>query len=144
VAEDFNRDGAYDLALSTLVSSSVRILFGDRHGKSAISSATYCAAHYPNALAADDFNEDGHWSHWDLATADSGAGTVSVLIGNGNGTLSSAASYAVGGYPYSRAADEFNGDGNADLAAANANDGTVSILLGYGNGSFSRCQKFNR
>ena len=39
---------------------------------------------YPYSIAVGDFNGDGKL---DLAVANSGNSTVSVLLGNGNGTL---------------------------------------------------------
>jgi hypothetical protein len=63
--------------------------------------------------------------------------TVSILLGNGDGTFSAAASPSTGTFPASVAVGDFNGDGRADLAVANHISDTVSILLGNGDGSFS-------
>jgi hypothetical protein len=79
-----------------------------------------------------DFNNDGHL---DLATANAGANTVSVLLGDGQGGFDSARHFAVGGWsPLSLAAAEFNKDGNLDLATVT--QGWVSVLLGNGDGTF--------
>jgi hypothetical protein len=87
----------------------------------------------PFAIAAGDFNHDGIP---DLAVANSGADTVSVLLGKGDGTYQPQATYAVGNGAYSVAVGDFNGDGNPDLAVTNLSDNTASILLGNGDGTF--------
>ena len=81
-----------------------------------------------------DFNGDGES---DLVVNNSGNGTVSVLLGHGDGTFSAAVSYAAGSGPQSIAVADFNGDGKVDLAVANNASGTVSVLLGRGDGTFN-------
>ena len=59
-----------------------------------------------------------------------GSGTVSVLLGNGDGTFQAPMSVLVGNAPFSVVVGDFNGDGAPDLAMIGAND--VSVLLGTG------------
>ena len=85
---------------------------------------------------AGDFTGDGQL---DLAVANDGRTTVSVLLGNGDGTFQPAVDYAVGSIPIAIVAGDFNGDGHLDLAVVNADFGTtahVSVLLGNGDGTF--------
>src|SRR5439155_663074 len=70
-------------------------------------------------------------------------GTVSVLLGNGDGTFQAALTSSTGGpepfsgrYPLSVAAGDFNGDGKLDLAVANGSSDNVAVLLGNGDGTF--------
>ena len=60
-----------------------------------------------------------------------GQGTVTILLGNGDGTFTQASGspYTAGKGPVSIAAADFNGDGKLDIAVANLTDGTVSIFL---------------
>jgi hypothetical protein len=78
----------------------------------------------------------------DLAVPSSG-GTVSILLGNGDGTFQPAVNYPAGYAPASVAVGDFNGDGKLDLAVANFGipccsgpRGSVAILLGNGDGTF--------
>lgn len=82
----------------------------------------------PESIIAADFNNDGKL---DLAVANSVDGTVTLLLGNGDGTFTQASGspYAVGPDPFQIAAADFNGDGKLDLAVANGTGGTISIFL---------------
>jgi hypothetical protein len=68
----------------------------------------------PVELAAADFDGD---QDIDLASA-SAAGGVSILTGNGDGTLGTATRNAVGQSPVGLTAGDLDGDGDIDLAAA--------------------------
>jgi hypothetical protein len=78
----------------------------------------------------------------DLVVTNYFSNTVSVLLGNGNGTFQTAQNFASGSNPHSVAVGDLNGDGLPDLAVANRNSGTVSVLLGNGNGTFQAAQNF--
>jgi hypothetical protein len=83
-------------------------------------------------MVIGDLNND---SKADLAIANSGSSTVSVLLGKGNGTFDTAINLSVSDYPTSIAGGDLNGDGKLDIAVAHAS-GHVSILLGNGDGTF--------
>src|SRR5205823_95576 len=85
------------------------------------------------AVTEGDFNRDGVP---DLAVADSGSGTVSVLLGNDDGTFQTALAFPAGNGPESVAIGDFNSDGELDLAVTNPGSATVSVLLGNGDGTF--------
>jgi hypothetical protein len=84
-------------------------------------------------LTVADFNLDGNL---DLAVANAGDNTISILLGNGDGTFLPGMDFATGIAPHSVIAGDFNRDGLADLAVTNLNGGSVSILIGNGNGTF--------
>src|SRR5579871_661027 len=110
----------------------------------------------PSTVAVGDFNNDGIP---DLAVANTGDNSVTILLGKGDGTFGAGHSYGTTPFgigqtqtPISIAVGDFNGDGNADLAVStvptgflsglggllsgNAGGG-VSILLGKGDGTFT-------
>ena len=100
---------------------------------------TYPVGTAPKAAAIGDFNGDGTP---DLAVANAGNpatgddGSVSILLGNGDGTFQPANNLAAGKNPFSVAVGDFNGDSRVDLAVANNGDNTVSVFLGNGDGTF--------
>jgi hypothetical protein len=132
---DFNGDGRLDLVVA-LCCSTVGILLGNGDG-SFKAPVEYATGNGPLSVAVGDFNGDGKL---DLVTANEGDGksdgTVSVLLGKGDGTFQTHMDYPAGVAPWSVAVGDFNGDGKLDLAVANSYSNTVSILLGKGNGTF--------
>jgi hypothetical protein len=89
----------------------------------------------PRTLAAGDFNGDGKL---DLAVVNAGSNNLTILLGNGDGTLTPAASSpATGTSPWAVTTGDFNGDGKLDLAVVNFDSDNVTILLGNGNGTFT-------
>jgi autotransporter-associated beta strand protein len=97
----------------------------------------------PYSVTATDFNGDGLM---DLAVVDHSGKSVSVLLGNGDGTFKPAQNFPAGNYPSSMASADLNGDGKPDLAVANYGSNTVSILLNTstgGNLSFVAAQNLS-
>jgi hypothetical protein len=138
---EFNGDGDLDLAVANQGSDNVSILLGNGNG-SFQAPVNYNAGTQPVFVTASDLGNNGVV---DLAVADasSGAGsTISVLLGNGNGTFQTAVAYDTGSRPESIAVADFNGDGLPDMAAADFNAAEVSVLLGSGNGVFGKAVNY--
>jgi hypothetical protein len=88
---------------------------------------------------AADVNGDGIP---DLITANAGSNSVSVLLGDGNGSFQAAHNCATGVAPQDVAVADVNGDGIPDLVVANRLSNSVSVLLGNGNGTFQKAKNF--
>jgi hypothetical protein len=82
------------------------------------------------AVATGDFNGD---AKPDLAVA-AGPG-LTILLGNGDGSFKSGASYSIPNGTLAIAVGDFNGDSKLDLAVTSSN-GAVSVLFGNGDGTF--------
>lgn len=134
---DFNADYVPDLAIVNSGNNTVTVLLGNGTGGfTAAAGCPFAVGPAPVSLAVADFNKDGKN---DLAIANSGDNTVTVLLGTGMGGFTEAAGspFAVGKAPASIAAVDFNGDNIPDLAIANSGDNTVTVLLGGGAGGFA-------
>jgi len=136
---DLNGDGKRDLAVANSVDGTVSVLLGNGDGTFQ-AHQDYPAGTGADAVAVNDFNGDGKL---DLAVVNAncpftpcGPGSVSILLGNGNGTFQTHADYDVGTTPRGIVVADFNGDGPLDVAVANPGSNTVSILAGRGDGSF--------
>jgi hypothetical protein len=131
----FNSDGAPDLVAVNFLEDTIAILLGNGDGTFQQPAVTYPAGGTaPRAAAVGRFNAD---SFLDILVTNTATDTVSLLLGNGDGTFQPAVTFPVGRRPRSAAIDDFDGDGFQDAAVLNYDDGTVSLLRGDGNGSFS-------
>src|SRR5712692_9857149 len=96
-------------------------------GVSFIARRDFDAGTNPYSVVVGDFNGDGVQ---DLAVVNINSASVSVLLGNGDGSFQGARNFGVGSGPLSVAVGDFNGDGVQDLAVANTSPANVSVLLG--------------
>lgn len=140
---DFNGDKKPDVAVSVAgsVGNSIRLLLNNGNGTFPDMHAVGTGVG-PALVLSADFNGDGIP---DLATANGAflannlgnpANTITVLLGNGDGTYRAGVDYPTGNLPQWAAAGDFNGDGKQDLVTANFYDSTVSVFLGNGDGTF--------
>ncbi len=146
---DLNSDSIPDLAVT--IGGGVTILLG--LGDGAFGSPTFFSTGLvpiSQQTAVGDFNHDGIE---DLAVANDGhiilveetltfPGTVSILLGHGDGTFAPQVRFGVGLRPHSVAVGDFNGDSVRDLVTANLATDDVSVLLGVGDGSFAPERRF--
>jgi type II secretory pathway component GspD/PulD (secretin) len=88
----------------------------------------------PTAVIAASLRGNGQI---DLIAANQTDNTISVFLGNGDGSFTKLQpDIAVGKAPVALVADDFDGDGKIDVAVVNQGDNTVSVLFGDGTGAF--------
>jgi len=138
---DFNGDGYPDIVVADAGSSTspggVIVLLNNQDGTFGSPIPTSAGLN-PNFVAAADFNND---LKQDVVVTNQVGGTVTVLLGNADGTFTLKSTNCVGntlckGVPISVAVADFNGDGKLDLAVANYDDVSLSVLPGNGDGTF--------
>ena len=145
---DLNKDGKPDLAIANLGEGSVTIELGNGNG-TFNAGVTVPVGNDPMFVATGDFNNDGNL---DLAVVNAGfifmtstPGSLSILLGKGDGTFQNAVSYSVSTdmWPSATlASGDFNNDGITDLALVtvtgsdSANGSSVVVFLGKGDGTF--------
>jgi hypothetical protein len=92
-------------------------------------------------LALADFNGDGKLDVATFGTDQFGPGsTISVLLGNGNGTFAAARIYAAAAGAVTILAADLNGDGKVDLLTEQQGGLSVSLRPGAGDGTFGPAQ----
>jgi hypothetical protein len=92
-------------------------------------------------VAVADVNKDSKPDLLVVNTSDCQdcAGSVGVLLGNGDGSFQTEVSYSTGAYSSSLTVADVNGDGNLDLVIDNGgtfDGGGLAVLLGKGDGTF--------
>ncbi len=136
---DLNGDGKLDVVVADQANI-VSVLLGNGDGtlQAAVSYSTGTSSD-PGSVAIADVNGDGKL---DIVVANQGAASVSVLIGNGDGTFQTHVDYGAGSQPYKVAVADVNGDGKLDIVCANFGESSVSVLLGNGDGTFKTAASY--
>lgn len=125
-----NGDGNADIVVLLRWSNQVAIILNTAPVTYGIGSG----AGGPEVLDIGDFDNDGDL---DIATANfAGAGNMSVLLNNGNGTFAGAVVYGTSGPTWIAAAD-FNADGYLDLIVVNTFSNALTVFQNNGNGTFT-------
>ncbi len=139
---DFNNDGIPDLVTASVDEGLISVFLGNGDGTFA-ARVTYPGplASDPSTIAVGDFNGDGIQ---DLAVSDgfSGVETLSIFLGNGDGTFQPQTPFNAGLNPIDVAAGDFNNDGIADLVTVDNQNNLIDVLIGNGDGTFQAATTF--
>jgi len=134
---DFNGDGKPDLVTTgaqfsgNTGNNAISVLLGGSAG--GFDRTDYAVGMNPVAVASGDVNRDGKA---DLVVSNLYSPSVSVLLGNGDGTFRNQMVTSLRAQAMDVALADFNRDGILDLATANVQSASVSVMLGRGDGTF--------
>jgi hypothetical protein len=139
---DLNNDLKLDIVVANEDSDDVSVLLNN--GDGTFGPATSLDAgvlSFPEVVRVADFNGDGKP---DIVSANSGADSVAVFRGKGDGTFEAADIFDTGGTsPFSVAVADVNNDQQPDILTANVDSDDISILLnetaGGGTGCLGDC-----
>jgi hypothetical protein len=133
VLADLDGDGIRDLVVALPAANALGVVRGlgsGGRGNGAFAAPVLAPVGIsPRQVLAADFDGD---ALLDLAAADSGSGTISVLRGRGDGTFDPAIAEGVGGSPVALVAGHFDWDGRLDLVALDPAGEVVVVLRGGG------------
>lgn len=131
----------HTLVLSTGIAALVLASAANAAGSNSFCTLRFKATNYttgtnPQTVVVGDFNKDGFEDFAQVNYSGGGSGSISVFLGNGDGTFQPAVTYSTGRGPDALGLADVNGDGNLDLVAGNDTGNSVSVLLGNGDGTF--------
>jgi len=147
---DLNGDGKPDLVVTDIKSGNISVLLNNGVGTFG-APVQFASGPFPNSVAIADVNRDGPndvvvTNYCDVtAPGQSAAGcstgtfspnTISVLLGNGDGSFQNPVTYGAGVGPYQLALGDLNADGWPDAVVTDNLGTTVSVLLNNGDGTF--------
>lgn len=129
---DFDHKNGLDMAIGDLAGGPMIVRLRDVDG-SYQAPVLYNGGVGPNIVITTDLDLDGNL---DLVIANRNGGTVTSLMGRGDGTFKKAVSRSTGPMsgPYTLSVADFNQDGVPDVATANYLSANVTVLLGTGDG----------
>lgn len=140
---DFDGDGKLDLAVANAAHPDAALVLLGLGNGTFQQPAPFATDQFPSFwIGAADLDGDGKL---DLAVSNYAApGSVSVLIGKGDGSFQAAVNYAGAHSAAKGAFGDFNGDGRPDLALADTEgmSAAVSLLLNDGKGAFGALRTY--
>ncbi len=140
---DLDGDGFLDLTIVNEDTDDLRTFLnrGDRSGRFFdFLEPPAVVGNVPSPSEPSDFDRDGNV---DVAVANTQDNTVSILLGNGDGTFGPAQHVVVGTEPRGITVLDADGDGDVDIAATAFLDSGVTLLLNDGSGRFTAGQSLS-
>ncbi len=139
---DLNGDGIPDLFVKDYFGT-YDVLLGKGDGTFTVLGSPFGPTSETGSFIVGDFNNDGIPDVAAINAAEyASSGTITIFLGNGDGTFTVlGSSPAIGMNPSGIAAADINGDGNVDLAVSqtdSSGNGQIVVFFGNGDGTFTQ------
>ena len=139
---DLDGDDYIDLAVISEVTSDVRVFKNTADASGIFVTPNFSVTPVdtePSPNENADFNSDGKT---DVITCNGASNSISILLGNGDGTFQPAVSYSMGSGPHGLAVLDCDGDGDIDVATSNVGSDNITMRKNNGNGTFAAMTSF--
>ena len=143
---DVNNDGINDIVVTNTAGRTFSLLLGQSTTSASFDSPVmFQVGNTPVSILLADFNKD---TYLDVATANRGDNTASVLLGDGTGYFTSQIAYATGAGPQKIVTGVLTGNPAdplkyTDLVIASRYDSNVTVLVNNGSGAFTSTGQFS-
>ncbi len=135
-ASDLNHDGFLDVSIVNEDTADIRVFMNLAQGDGAFApfaEPTYAVGNRASPSEPADFNFDGHT---DICVANINDSTVSVLLGNGDGTFATQTTIATSNAPRGIVVLDVDGDGDMDIVNTCAIGNNFNVHFNNGLGAF--------
>jgi len=134
---DFNGDGIVDIATTDPATGTVAVMVNGV-------ATNYSVGSMPEGVTVGDFNHDGKL---DLAVANYAGASLSILLGNGDGTFKTPSTITTTNGPWALVTADINNDAKLDLLVAtpgySQTENQMVVLVGNGDGTFKAPQGYS-
>ncbi|CAF1186071.1 unnamed protein product [Rotaria sordida] len=140
---DFNNDNRSDIVVANSGTGNLSILLGLDNGTFGMEMMYSIGTNSrPQYVITCDINKD---NKLDIVSVNSKNETISILMGQGNGTFSEQIMYRTGdgSYPYAMASGDFNNDSRLDFVIANKDRDSIGIFFNFNYTTFQRQVTFS-
>jgi hypothetical protein len=137
IASDLNGDGFLDVTIVNEDTADLRVFMNKADATGLFhpfTQPTFAVGPQASPSEPSDFNRDGHT---DICVANINDQSVSILLGNGDGTFQPQQRVVVGSQPRGIAVLDVDGDGDVDIVNTNFGSNNLSILINNGQGVFA-------
>lgn len=137
IASDLNGDRFLDMTIVNEDTADLRVFLNKANATGLFhpfTQPTYPVGPQASPSEPSDFNRDGNT---DICVANINDQSVSILLGNGDGTYRPQQKVIVGSQPRGIAVLDFDGDGDVDIVNTNFGSNNLSKLTNNGSGVFS-------